>query len=354
MNQISFPSFKKLLTSSLEKTYKLSYVSFKHYYYELSLQLFLVGKLNNQYHLTQNLSNLQTSLINFKHSNHKSLTHTFNESYIKSKTKDTSQNSLALDSFNPNSSPDMLTTTNPILYEKDLYLKEAPSLRYKRPKPKWHPPWNNYRVITGHKGWVRSLSFDQSNAWFCTGSSDRTIKIWDAHSGELKLTLMGHIEQVTGLVVSHRNPYLFSCGLDKTVKCWDLTMNKVIRSYHGHLSGVYCLSIHPTLDLLFSAGRDSVCRVWDIRTKEQIYCLSGHEDNIGSILTRSLDPQVITGSHDGSIRFWDLRTGKSFKTLNFNKKGIKALVLHPKENSFSSASSENIKMISLPDGILIG
>lgn len=86
------------------------------------------------------------------------------------------------------------------------------------PKPDWHAPWRLYRVISGHLGWVRSIAFDPSNEWFATGSGDRTIKIWDTASGQLKLTLTGHIEQVTGLAVSDRHPYLFSVGLDKTVR----------------------------------------------------------------------------------------------------------------------------------------
>jgi pleiotropic regulator 1 len=45
--------------------------------------------------------------------------------------------------------------------------------------------------------WVRSIAFDPSNEWFCTGSSDRTIKLWETGTGQLKLTLTGHIEQVS-------------------------------------------------------------------------------------------------------------------------------------------------------------
>lgn len=74
---------------------------------------------------------------------------------------------------------------------------------------------------------VRSVTVDPSNEWFVTGSGDRTIKFWDLASGQLKLTLTGHIEQVTGLAVSSRQPYMFSCALDKMVKCWDLEYNKV-------------------------------------------------------------------------------------------------------------------------------
>ncbi|KAG9139537.1 hypothetical protein Leryth_019251 [Lithospermum erythrorhizon] len=172
------------------------------------------------------------------------------------------------------------------------------------PRPVWHAPWKNYRVISGHLGWVRSVAVDPSNSWFCTGSADRTIK----------LTLTGHIEQVRGLAVSPRHTYMFSAGDDKQVKCWDLEQNKVIRSYHGHLSGVYCLATHPELDVLLTGGRDSVCRVWDIRSKMQVHALSGHDNTVCSVFTRPLDPQVITGSHDSTIKFWDLRYGKTMST----------------------------------------
>lgn len=93
-----------------------------------------------------------------------------------------------------------------------------------------HPHPNPTRLLSclsvAHR-WVRCVAFDPSNEWFCTGSSDRTIKLWDTGSGQLKLTLTGHIEQVTGLAVSPRHPYMFSCSLDKEVKCWDLEHNKV-------------------------------------------------------------------------------------------------------------------------------
>ncbi len=41
------------------------------------------------------------------------------------------------------------------------------------------------------------------------------LQIWDLASGELKLSLTGHISPVRGLAVSDRHPYLFSCGEDK-------------------------------------------------------------------------------------------------------------------------------------------
>ncbi|WCJ23482.1 Pre-mRNA-splicing factor PRP46 [Euphorbia peplus] len=223
----------------------------------------------------------------------------------------------------------------------------------KWPRPVWHAPWKNYRVISGHLGWVRSIAFDPSNTWFCTGSADRTIKIWDVASGRLKLTLTGHIEQVRGLAISQRHTYMFSAGDDKQVKCWDLEQNKVVRSYHGHLSGVYCLAVHPTIDLLLTGGRDSVCRVWDVRTKVQVFALAGHDNTVCSVFTRPTDPQVVTGSHDTTIKFWDLRYGKTMVTLTHHKKSVRAMAMHPSEHAFASASADNIKKFSLPKGVFL-
>lgn len=220
----------------------------------------------------------------------------------------------------------------------------------KWPRPQWRAPWKAYRVISGHQGWVRSVAFDPSNDWFATGSGDRTIKIWDVASGTLKLTLTGHIEQVTGLSISNRHPYMFSCALDKQVKCWDLEVNKVIRHYHGHLSGIYSIALHPTLDIIATGGRDATCRVWDMRTRTQIFALGGHEDTVAAILTQGTDPQIVTGSYDKTIKLWDLRAGKTMSTLTYHKKAVRCLAAHPTEHTFMSGAADNIKKFGLPNG----
>lgn len=221
------------------------------------------------------------------------------------------------------------------------------------PKPTWHAPWKLMRVVSGHTGWVRSIGIEPANQWFCTGSADRTIKIWDLATCKLKLSLTGHISTVRGLVVSPRHPYLFSCGDDKTVKCWDLEQNKVVRHYHGHLSAVYCIDIHPTLDVLVTAGRDSTARVWDIRTKSCVHTLVGHTSTIADVKCQGAEPQIVTGSHDCTIRYWDLTAGKCAVTLTNHKKSIRSIVFHPIQYTMASASADNIKQWKFPNGDFI-
>lgn len=224
------------------------------------------------------------------------------------------------------------------------------ALALARDRPKWHAPWENFRVIMGHVGWVRSVAVEPENQWFATGSADRTIKIWDLASGKLKLTLTGHISAVRGIAISDRHPYMFSVGEDKMVKCWDLEQNKVVRHYHGHLHGVYTCALHPTLDLLMTAGRDAVVRVWDMRSRRQVHALQGHRDTINAVTTQGVDPQVVSGSVDSTVRLWDLAAGKCMATLTNHKKGVRALAMHPVEFSFASASIDNVKTWAFPRG----
>ncbi|KAI9738601.1 MAG: pre-mRNA-splicing factor prp46 [Cirrosporium novae-zelandiae] len=219
-----------------------------------------------------------------------------------------------------------------------------------QPRPDWHAPWKLMRVISGHIGWVESLTVEPGNEWFASGAGDRLIKIWDLASGQLKLTLTGHISPVTGLAVSPRHPYLFSCGEDKMVKCWDLETNKVIRHYHGHLSAVKALSLHPTLDVLVTAGRDGVARVWDMRTRSNIHVLSGHKQWVSDVKCQEADPQVITASQDSTIRLWDLAAGKTMSVLTHHKKGVRTLAVHPTEFTFASGSTGSIKQWKCPEG----
>lgn len=221
-------------------------------------------------------------------------------------------------------------------------------------KPTWHAPWKLLRVINGHVGWVRCVEVEPvDNEWFATGSDDTTIKIWDLASGQLKLTLSGHVMTVRGVAISDRHPYLFSASEDKTVKCWDLEKNMAIRNYHGHLSGVHTVAVHPTLDLVVSAGRDSVIKLWDIRSRQPVMNLVGHKSPINKVRCLPVDPQVVSCATDASVRAWDITAGKCTKILTHHKRSVRDLALHPAEFSMVSACTDDIRSWKLPEGLLL-
>ena len=245
------------------------------------------------------------------------------------------------------SDPDTLTQTLSTALENPTRIFKG------KPKTKAHKNWKLKRVLIGHNGWVRCISFDPSNDFFATGSTDRTIKFWDLATGGLKLTLTGHVSTVRGVEISKNHPYLFSCSEDKTIRCWDLNTNKSIRNFHGHLSGVYTLSLHPELNILSSGGRDSMVRLWDIRTRHQIHAFEGHTDIVNSVQMQVDEPQLISASSDSTVRLWDIVAGKNFSTLTNHKKGIRSLKIHPIEYTFVSAAQDSIKLWKCPEGAFI-
>jgi len=53
---------------------------------------------------------------------------------------------------------------------------------------------------------------------------------------------------------------------------------------------------------------------------------------------------------DSTVKMWDLAAGKSICTLTNHKKGVRAMIMHPHEYSFASASADNVKKWKLPKG----
>lgn len=208
--------------------------------------------------------------------------------------------------------------------------------------------WKLRDVILGHSGHVTSLCFDPMGQFYASGSSDATIKFWDAQSNTLQLTLTGHIMAIRGMRISQRMPYLFSCSEDKTVKCWDLEKNKVVRDYHGHLSSVYCIELDDEKSQIMTGGRDSSVRVWDVRTREQTMLLSGHKGFVMKVQLVNQGTELISSSLDSTVKKWDLRMpGRCLKTLTYHTKGVRAFVSN--EQMLVSGSTNGFKKFTMPN-----
>ncbi len=106
---------------------------------------------------------------------------------------------------------------------------------------------------------VWSVAFSPDSKTVASGSRDKTIKFWDATTGQLRATLVGHPKDVSSVAFSPDSQTLASASEDKTIKLWNVTTGRIKATFKGHVDWVY--SSHRT------GFRDRNCRIlcsWDV------------------------------------------------------------------------------------------
>jgi WD40 repeat protein len=79
-------------------------------------------------------------------------------------------------------------------------------------------------AITGHKGTVRTVSFEPTSdlILLSAGTVDNCIKVWDAEKGTNITNLEGHSGDVHTIKWSNDALICGTSGIDKTIRFWDL------------------------------------------------------------------------------------------------------------------------------------
>jgi WD40 repeat protein len=88
------------------------------------------------------------------------------------------------------------------------------------------------QTLEGHSGDVNSVAFSHDSTRLASASDDRTVKIWDAGSGECLQTLESHSGWVLTVAFSHDSTRLASASNDCTVKIWNAGSGECLQTLH--------------------------------------------------------------------------------------------------------------------------
>ncbi|WWD22567.1 hypothetical protein CI109_107060 [Kwoniella shandongensis] len=166
------------------------------------------------------------------------------------------------------------------------------------------------KLYKGHEGPVTTVALydlkrEDGSRWIAlfTGSWDKTIRIWDAESGELLHTLEGHTDFVKSLTVLPTSPpLLLSTSSDRTCRLWDLsslstpttTAPRSVQTLKDHTRPVECATYkvevdgngRPTGALgVWTGDSLGIIKKWQLREGKLVFLedVKGHETSVAQL-----------------------------------------------------------------------
>ena len=149
----------------------------------------------------------------------------------------------------------------------------------------------------------RTLSY--CNNFIAVGSEEKDIIILDRVTGSQVAALSGHTGWVLSLTFSSDGISLVSGSADTTVKLWDVQTGGVVKTFSGHSGWVQSISISADHTLIASGSDDKTIRLWDIQAGE-CHCIINQQDGVYHVSFSPTNPHYLLSRSKGKIWQWDV------------------------------------------------
>ncbi|KIJ26367.1 hypothetical protein M422DRAFT_272569 [Sphaerobolus stellatus SS14] len=213
-------------------------------------------------------------------------------------------------------------------------------------------------TLTGHQAGINSVSFSPDREKVVSGSSDQTIRIWNAHTGELVSgPFQGHTGRVSSVAFSPDGERVVSGSDDQTIRIWNArTGEHVCGPFQGHTDSVRSIAFSPDGERVVSGSSDQTIRIWNSHTGELVTGpFQGHTDWVGSVAFSPDGERVVSGSSDQTIQIWNACTGELVSGPFQGHTGwVRSVVFSPDgERVVSGSSDQTIRIWNSHTGELV-
>jgi len=261
---------------------------------------------------------------------------------------------------------------------------------------------NSGKLLTkleGHKGAVTALAFLTPNL-LATTSGDKTLKIWDIAAGTAKVC-SGHTSAV--LCTALGGPWIVTGGTDRSIRGWNATTGeagftwvgksavcsvavrkdggriavgcasgdvilletdgtkepKVLSTSAAHAAGVASLAFTSNGDRLASAGGDGVVRLWNIgqnatpsqiaKFDQAIKAGTSGTTPVTAVAFSADDKFIVGGGAEGVVRIWDVATSGEVRVLRAHSGWVTGVAYAPDGRTVLSCSvDKSARVFELP------
>jgi len=143
------------------------------------------------------------------------------------------------------------------------------------------------------------VAFSPDGKRVVSGSSDKTIRIWDAQTRSPVLDpLEGHTDYVQSVAFSPDGKRVVSGSYDKTIRIWDAqTGSPVLDPLEGHTRSVRSVAFSPDGKRVVSGSSDKTIQIWDAQTGSPVLDpLESHNDFVQPVILIPDDRQAVSSA----------------------------------------------------------
>ena len=213
-------------------------------------------------------------------------------------------------------------------------------------------------ALAGHLDRVLTVAFSPKGDLLASGSSDRTIKLWDPSAGSLRLSIGPEAGKIEAVAFSPDGSLLASVteiasGVPGEVQLWEIPSGRLHAELRGHDVGVNCVAFSPDGAQLATGDGAGNVRIWAVASgRPTAEIPNAHDASVRGLAWTKDGRSLVSGSWDREAKLWDVETRKVRRAFRGHSEGIWGLAISPDGGRLATASSDRtVRIWDLATGV---